>query len=364
MKKKVLSFALTSILMSLCIPVCAQQQSDSTVSRTQLTADMIEKVQKYTMSHEEYRKLVKKSIESEYVIEIGKISKKTRARREDKENFTKKTYKVPEGITFKELIFSLPGIEIDNMGRLITEKRKNIVRTIDFNNQYVVFNDSDDPYYSNDTKLVTEPIFAIRDSLYGFSHLIYTDDTKLNTGTVYVQIKQCLDCEKLIDKATIEIEYYPDVSPYQVGGNSGYVDLGLSVNWASRNVDAAGPGDMGGLYTWSEDDVAQVKWGGSWRMPTTDEINELIHNCTWSWASVNGQIGYLVTSNKPGYTDRSIFLPYAFFGTSGDLSYWAGSTDPDDPGRAACLWIQVYDDYVSSGSCYRHWPRPVRPVCP
>ena len=362
MRKKVLSFALTSILMSLCIPVCAQQQSDSTVSRTQLTADMIEKVQKYTMSHEEYRKLVKKSIESEYVIEIGKISKKTRARREDKENFTKKTYKVPEGITFKELIFSLPGIEIDNMGRLITQKRKNIVRTIDFNNQYVVFNDSDDPYYTNDTKLVTEPIFAIRDSLNGFSHLIYTDDTKLNTGTVYVQIKQCIRLEELIDQADIVIEYYPDVSPDQVGGNSVYVDLGLSVNWASRNVDAAGPGDMGGLFTWSEDDVAHVKLGGS-RMPTADEIDELIYNCTWSWASVNGQIGYLVTSNKPGYTDHSIFLPYAFFGTSGELSYWAGSTDPDDPDRAACLWIQVYDDYVSSGSCYRHWPRPVRPVC-
>lgn len=137
MRKKVLSFALTSIMMSLCIPVCAQQQSDSIVNRTQLTADMIAKVQKYTMSHEEYRKLVKKSIESEYVIEIGKISKKTRARREDKENFTKKIYKVPEGITFKELISGLPGIEIDNMGRLITQKRKNIVRIIEFNNQIV-----------------------------------------------------------------------------------------------------------------------------------------------------------------------------------------------------------------------------------
>jgi len=394
MRKKVLSFALTSIMMSLCIPVCAQQQSDSIVNRTQLTADMIAKVQKYTMSHEEYRKLVKKSIESEYVIEIGKIFKKTRARREDKENFTKKTYKVPEGITFKELISGLPGIEIDNMGRLITKERKNIVRNIEFNNQIVLFNDSYDPYYTNDTKLVTEPLFAIRDSLYGFSHLIYTDDAKLNTGTVYVQIKQCIRLEDLIDQADIEIEYYPDVSPDQVGG-TGYVDLGLSVKWASRNVDAAGPGEMGGLYFWGEteakygreststykfhdghkyngsdgktvldpeDDVAHVKLGGN-RMPTADEIDELIHNCTWSWASVNGQIGYLVTSNKPGYTDRSIFLPYAFFGTSGELSYWAASTDPDDPGRAACLWIQVYDDYVRSGSCIRPCPWPVRPVC-
>jgi hypothetical protein len=382
-------------MMSLCIPVCAQQQSDSTVNRIQLTADMFAKVQKYTMSHEEYRKLVKKSIESEYVIEIGKISKKTRARREDKENFTKKIYKVPEGITFKELIFGLPGIEIDNMGRLITPKRKNIVRIIEFNNQIVLFNDSYDPYYTNDIKLLTDPIQSISDSSSNFSRLTYTDDAKLGTGTVYVQIKQRIYHEELTDEAHIIIEYYPDISPDQVGG-TGYVDLGLSVKWASRNVDAAGPGDMGGLYFWGEteakygreststykfhdghkyngsdgktvldpeDDVAHVKLGGN-RMPTADEIDELIHNCTWSWASVNGQIGYLVTSNKPGYTDRSIFLPYAFFGTSGELSYWAASTDPDDPGRAACLWIQVYDDYVRSGSCIRTWPRPVRPVFP
>ena len=364
MSKRVLLFVLTSVMMSLCIPVCAQQQSDSTVNRTQLTADMIAKVQKYTMSHEEYFKLVEKSIEFEYVIEIGKISKKTRARREDKENFTKKIYKVPEGITFKELITSLPGIEIDKAGRFITKERKSSVIQIGFNNQFVLFNDSYDPYYTNDTKLVTDPIQSISDSSRNFSRLTYTDDAKLATGTVYVQIKQRIYHEELTDEAHIIIEYYPDVSPDLVGGNSEYVDLGLSVKWASRNVDAAGPGEMGGLYPWSEDDVAHVKWGGSWRMPTADEIDELIHNCTWSWASVNGQIGYLVTSNKPGYTDRSIFLPYAFFGTSGDLSYWAGSTDPDDPGRAACLWIQVYDDYVRSGSCIRTWPRPVRPVFP
>ena len=364
MSKRVLLFVLTSVMMSLCIPVCAQQQSDSTVNRTQLTADMIAKVQKYTMSHEEYFKLVEKSIEFEYVIEIGKISKKTRARREDKENYTKKTYKVPEGIRFKELITSLPGIEIDKAGRFITKERKSSVSHIGFNNQIVLFNDSYDPYYTNDIKLATDPIRSISDSSRNSSRPTYTDDTKLGTGTVYVQIKQRIYHEELTDESDIIIEYYPDVSPDLVGGNSQYVDLGLSVKWASRNVDASGPDEMGGLYSWSEDDVVHDKWGGSWRMPTTDEINELIHNCTWSWASMNGQIGFLVTSNKPGYTDRSIFLPYAFFGTSGELSYWSCSTDPDNLDRAACLWIHVYDDNVRSGSCFRHLPWPVRPVCP
>ena len=246
MRNRINNFALASVLMSLCVPACAQQpQSDSTVSLSQLTAEMIEKVRPYHygMTHEEYRELQRKSIESEYIIEIGKISKKTRARREDKEKYTKKTYKVADGITFKELISSLPGIEIDKAGRFITKERKSSVSHIGFNNQIVLFNDSYDPYYTNDIKLVTDPIQSISDSSRNFSRLTYTDDAKLGTGTVYVQIKQRIYHEELTDEADIIIEYYPNVSPDLVGGNSEYVDLGLSVKWASRNVDAYGRPD-------------------------------------------------------------------------------------------------------------------------
>lgn len=74
-----------------------------------------------------------------------------------------------------------------------------------------------------------------------------------------------------------------------VGGNSDYVDLGLSVKWASRNVGAAGPEEIGDFYFWGE---TETKLDGSWRMPTSDEISELIENCTWTWALVNGEIGF------------------------------------------------------------------------
>ena len=359
MRKNVLFIVLTSMMMSLCVPACARL-----IPRTKVL--------------------------SQYIIEIGDISEETVARPEWTEDYLKETYKLPAGITFKELLFSLPGIEKNRSGKLVTKKGNKTVRFIDFNNQTVYPADSSHPYYyTDDTKLKTVPWRSI-----DFPHVIYTDDTKLNSGTAFVRIEKR---RYGLHGIYIVIGYYENVPSDMVGDNSEYVDLGLSVKWASRNVDADGPGEMGGLYFWGEtetkqgiesvltykfrdgnkynatdgktvldpeDDVAQVKWGGSWRMPTADEIYELIHNCTWSWASVNGQIGYLVTSNKPGYTDRSIFLPYAFFGSSGDLSYWAGSTDPYDPDRAACLWIQVYDDYVRSGSCIRTWPRPVRPVCP
>ena len=351
-------FVLTSLLMSLCIPASARL-----IPRTKVL--------------------------SQYIIEIGDIQDEAKVRLQYKEDYAKNVYKLPAGITFKELLFSLPGIEKSRSGRLVTKKGNKTVRFIDFNNQTVYPVEISHPYYySDDTKLKT-----VSWSSTDFPPLIYKDDTKLNSGTAFVKIEKRRYGKRGI---YIVIGYFENVPSDMVGGNSGYVDLGLSVKWASRNVDADGLEEMGGLYFWGEtetkdvfesstykfrdghkyngtdgktvldpeDDVAHVKWGGSWRMPTADEIDELIHNCTWSWASVNGQIGYLVTSNKTGYTDRSIFLPYAFFGTSGELSYWAASTDPDDPGRAACLWIHVYDDYVRSGSCIRTWPRPVRPVCP
>ena len=157
-----------------------------------------------------------------------------------------------------------------------------------------------------------------------------------------------------------------------------YVDLGLSVKWATCNVGAQNPEDYGEYYAWGEtraktiytlkgyrfrasgdaphnakfskyntddksgtfnkkvlelaDDVANVKWGGNWRMPTKEEIEELNWNCDWVWTTLNGVNGVKITSRVEGYTDRSIFLPAAgyrtdsrhlFAGVSGE--YWSST---------------------------------------
>ena len=319
MRKKVLLLALTSLLMSLCIPVFAQQA------------------------------YVKPKVLAQYVIKIGELSEETIARPKGKEDYTQNVYQLPDGITFKELIFGLPGIEKNVLGRLVTKEGKEIVSSIFFN-ELPVF--SRERYYTNHTKLKAAPFSS--------SGLIYTDDTKLNNGTAFVQIKERTDG---IQGAQIIIEYYQDVSYDMVGGNLEYVDLGLSVKWASRNVGAAGPEQTGGFFSWSEDDIAHAKLGGSWRMPTTKEMKELIKKCAWSWASVKGEIGYLITSNKPGYTDRSIFLPYYYGGTSGDVAYWSGSLDVGPDGGAASLWFDFMGN-IKTGYCYRNWELPVRPVCP
>ena len=348
MRKRVLLLALTFMMMSLCIPAFARQpERDTTVALRDNPSELIEKVMSYDMTHEEEIEFHKKLVESEYVIEIGKISKKTKATSDEYKNYSnKKTYKVPEGISLKELIARLPGVKTDKDGKLITSQRKDTVEIFNFNNHLA------------DTEYWRLPLYVFGT----YRKPVYTLDSKIRNGTAFVKIVNNSSPVRNSNHANIVIYYYQNVAYDAIGGNSEYVDLGLSVKWASRNVGAAGPEEMGDLYLrdYVDDDVL----GDSWSMPTTDEINELIEYCTWTRASVNGQIGFLITSNKPGYTDRSIFLPYFFFGTSGDMGYWADSSDPGSSDRSATLWINLYEDHFNSGYCYRHWKLPVRPVCP
>lgn len=118
-----------------------------------------------------------------------------------------------------------------------------------------------------------------------------------------------------------------------------YVDLGLSVKWATCNLGSQSPYEIGNYYAWGEVvpysqwtylnynftyapcspnhvldaqyDAITFNWGKSWRMPTKEEINELIepHNCDWIWVdNINGTnvSGYQVVSKKNG---KCIFLP-------------------------------------------------------
>ena len=187
------------------------------------------------------------------------------------------------------------------------------------------------------------------------------------------------------------------------------VDLGLpsGVKWATCNVGAISPEDYGGYYAWgeteekenyswntykwcngsentltkycvssdygtldnktvldAEDDVAHVKWGGDWRMPTIEEQKELLNNCTWTWTTLNGVNGYKVT----GPNGKSIFLP--------DAGYCLGS-GVNNRGGYGYYWssslygnysYNAYNFHFSGGYylChygYRYGGRSVRPVC-
>ena len=184
----------------------------------------------------------------------------------------------------------------------------------------------------------------------------------------------------------------------------GYVDLGLSIKWATMNVGASKLGDYGDYFAWGEtqpksiydwitykycngssstltkyntnssygtvdnkttldlnDDAANANWGGSWRMPTDAEWEELINNCTWTWTTQNGKNGYKVTSKSNG---NSIFLPASSLDKAGSYgNYWSSSLNTDYPYGAWCVYFYSSSESRSSYA-YRYNGRSVRPVCP
>ncbi len=84
-----------------------------------------------------------------------------------------------------------------------------------------------------------------------------------------------------------------------------FVDLGLSVKWATCNVGTKSPKEYGKLYLFDEAKLFNAKNN---RLPTVDEMEELVKSCTWKWTTQNGVNGYIVTNKRNG---NSIFLPDA-----------------------------------------------------
>lgn len=133
----------------------------------------------------------------------------------------------------------------------------------------------------------------------------------------------------------------------------------------SRYWDGEGSPD-GKTVLDPEDDVAHVKLGGNWRIPTYTEWIELINKCTWTRTTQNGVTGRLVTSRTNG---NSIFLPAAGYRSDTELSldrawvdpecyYWSSSLDTYNPYGA-----DNYSSYESKGyQSDRRYGFSVRPV--
>lgn len=188
-----------------------------------------------------------------------------------------------------------------------------------------------------------------------------------------------------------------------------YIDLELPSGtlWAACNVGALNPEECGGYYAWgeteekgeytwstykwcngsnntitkyctenihgivdnkrvleAEDDVAQTKWGGSWRIPTANEQQELIDNCIWNPGKLNGTEGFWATSKSNG---KSIFLPAAGcregreIRYSGIFGYYWSVASCDENSNAYSL--RFYDNHISREGYGRSAGFTVRPVC-
>lgn len=177
---------------------------------------------------------------------------------------------------------------------------------------------------------------------------------------------------------------------------SGAVDMGLSVKWGACNIGASFPYEYGGYYAWGEvtekpyssyewssyifslnstsnmlkycdednktildlsDDVANVLLGQNWRIPTSDEMNELITKCTSIRTTYNGVYGYLFTSPN----GNKIFLPQAghcwsrrdYMETRGD--YWTSTL-----GESNYMAKTLRNDFLRED--YRYNGMSIRPV--
>ena len=106
-------------------------------------------------------------------------------------------------------------------------------------------------------------------------------------------------------------------------------------------------------------DAAHAKLGGNWRMPTLDQVNELLNpeNCEWSWTDLNGVQGFKVTSKKD--SSKSIFLPAAgLYGT-----YWSSTPDLDTNENILAFGFEFGIDVTPcAGTIWRPAGLSIRPV--
>ncbi len=209
------------------------------------------------------------------------------------------------------------------------------------------------------------------------------------------------------DGSGVQVTCFVAVAKPQNNGHE-YVDLGLSVKWATMNVGANAPEEYGDYFAWGEtdpkayydwstykwckgsddnmtkyctdsdyctvdnktvlelsDDAARANWGGTWRMPTVDEIKELLDNCHWEWTTRNDVNGFKVT----GPNGASVYLPAAGYrwhdslDNSGYGLYWSSSLYPSLNGGAYYLSFDSGGAYWNS-NYYRYGGHSVRAVCP
>lgn len=191
-----------------------------------------------------------------------------------------------------------------------------------------------------------------------------------------------------------------------------YVDLGLPSGtlWATCNLGAETPEGYGDYFAWGEstaksvfdwsiydycngtyntltkycnmsqygnngftdtltvlegsDDAATVNLGPNWRIPTKEEFDELIANCTRQWSSINYVDGmYFIGPNG-----NKIFMPaFGVLYDEGEYTpifgigyYWSSSLNQENPSIAECLCFNGETCIV--GGTSRACGMTIRPV--
>lgn len=225
---------------------------------------------------------------------------------------------------------------------------------------------------------------------YPFKGKIVVTD-KYNNESVYDII------EMYADRMILGMPYSTDYETFYRQATDRYphepIDLGLSIYWASINVGSNSPIEMGGHYAWGEtttqfdphevkytfdsykwgyldeknkvwmkryitdpsygtpddvthlfleDDAAHANWGGSWRMPTADEVQELIDECEWEYVD---DYYFKIT----GPNGNHIYMSYGGFMSGGfwenindQGSYWTNTLNTEPYFSTQCAQQLVF----------------------
>ena len=105
-------------------------------------------------------------------------------------------------------------------------------------------------------------------------------------------------------------------------------------------------------------DAAHVHWGGKWRIPTRQELDDLVKKCDWTWKKVNGAQGYVVRG-RGVYASNSIFLPCsgrgedaAFYSPGLCGYYWSSNPESDGNTYSWRLSFDSNDRETSYCDCF------------
>ena len=194
-----------------------------------------------------------------------------------------------------------------------------------------------------------------------------------------------------------------------------YVDLGLSVKWATCNIGASSPEKFGDYFAWAEtapkdnyvwnsyrwsvpgnsksqnnadveivkyyqisgdsvfsaeDDAASVIFGELWHTPSLTEFNELVHGCAWRWTDNYNQTGVAGYEGSSKVNGNKIFFPACgeyssidVFGDGSSGSYWTSSFSDVSPEWAYSLQFDFDAIRISCDFVYKFSGHCIRPVC-
>ena len=212
------------------------------------------------------------------------------------------------------------------------------------------------------------------------------------------------------------VRYLPELNdPYN--GHE-YVEIG-GLKWATMNIGASQPSDYGLYFAWGDtqgytaeqvgsgegqkyfgwadykygngassqdatgmtkyneadgktileaaDDAAVVNWGGSWRMPTTAELQALGAAVNTTWTQVNNVYGILCTDKTD--ESKTLFFPAAGHCANGRVVnvgsngvYWSSSLFTVDRQFALCSYQYGNGEVYWEAVFDRFWGFSVRPV--